>query len=120
MKYVFHSTPFFTILRAVFLLVKLAFMAALTGLWHRLTKNLPLGLSHSVTSMRSGRIRLSAGFQFNVQKQPVGESSVDSVVKKPHSYTRTESHQSDRKCLGGGASASVTASKKGRCGGCHS
>ena len=36
------SIPFFTFSRTLFLLVKLAFMAALIALWHRFSKNLPL------------------------------------------------------------------------------
>ena len=51
------------------------------------------GLSESSTFMRGGRTRPGAGFQFNVQKQHVAQSSGGSVAKKPHSDTRTESSQ---------------------------
>ena len=42
MKSGLHSTAFFTILRTLFLLVKFAFMATLTSLWHRISNNLPM------------------------------------------------------------------------------
>ena len=48
-------------------------MATLTGLWHRLSKNLPL--SQSADSLRGSRTRLRADFQFNVQKHPIADSS---------------------------------------------
>ena len=37
-----HSIPFFTILRTLLLLGKLAIMAALNDLWHRVSNNIPL------------------------------------------------------------------------------
>ena len=73
-----------------------------------------LGLSQSSISVRGGRTRPRVGFQFNVQKQPVVESSRHSLEKKPHSDTRTESHQSDNKSSGGDTSDSK---KKGNHGG---
>ena len=107
MKYDFPSIPFFTILRILFLLVKLTFMATLTGDIHRLCST-SLGLPQYSTSARDGRIRPRACFQFNVQKCPVAESSGSSLPKNPCSDTRIESYDSGRKSLSGGAFASFT------------
>ena len=41
MKSGLHSSPFFTVPRMLFLLVRLACMALSTGLWHRLSNSLP-------------------------------------------------------------------------------
>ena len=62
-----------------------------------------LGLSESSTSERVGRTRPRAGFQFNVQKQPLTGSSGSSVAKKHHSDTRSSEWQ---KSFDGDASAS--------------
>ena len=43
-----------------------------------------LDLFESSISMRGGRTRPWAGFQFNVQKQPMAESSGGSVAKRPY------------------------------------
>ena len=58
----FHSYPFFTILRMLFLLVKLAFMAVLTHLWHRLSNNPPLACLKSSPSIKGVQATLKAGF----------------------------------------------------------
>ena len=80
-----------------------------------------LGLSQSSSSGKGGRTRPWTGFQFNVQKWPVPESSGGSMVKKPHSNTRTESHLSGSNSSGSGSSTSFSKSKKkGNQGGCHS
>ena len=50
---------------------------------------------------------MRAGFQFNVQKQPVAGSSGGSLAKEPYSDLRVESHLSGRKSSGGGASTIV-------------
>ena len=85
------SINFFTILRTLFLLVKLAFMSALSGLWPQAQQQSALGLSQSATSMRDGRMRPRAHFWFNVQKQSVAEANGGSVAKEPYSDLRTES-----------------------------
>ena len=56
-----------------------------------------------------------------MQKWPVAESSGGSVAKMPLSDPKTEHGGSGRKFSGGGASASVTESRKKRShGGLHS
>ena len=43
------SSPFFSILRTLFLLVRFAFIITLIGLWHRTQQQPSLGLSHPQT-----------------------------------------------------------------------
>ena len=59
--------PLFTVLRILFLLVKFAFMVALTLLWLRLSNKLPLVCHKYSTSMKGSITRPEAGFQFNIQ-----------------------------------------------------
>ena len=73
-----------------------------------------LGLSQSLSSVRDGRTRPRAGLQFIVQKWTVPESSGGSMLKKPHSDTRSESHLSGRKSSGGSTSTSFSDNKKKR------
>ena len=110
-----HCTTFITILRTLFLLVRLAFMAALNGLWHRLSKFsmvcLSLLLLWEVTGPGWGLVSGS------LYKSSLWKSR-GSVGKKPHSDYRTVSC---RKSCGVGASASVADPKnKGSHGGWHS
>ena len=106
--------PLFHNFRTLFLLVKLAFMPALTLLWHRPGNTLPLaGLSLLPLWVVEGPDQgLAFSFMCKSGLWPMAESSGGSVAKRPHSNTRTENHQSGRKTSGGGASASFTDSKK--------
>ena len=95
-----HSSLFFTISSMWFLLVRLACMAILTGLWHRLS-NLtffPLG--------RGGKARAQTGFYFTMQKRPVPGSSGASLAKRPHLESGNEAHPSGKKSAGGSVSTS--------------
>ena len=74
MKFGFHSFPFSTVFRTLFLLGRVPFLVALTGL--RLTNNLPM-LSQSLTSMRGGKMRPKASFKSNCEEQPMLDSKVD-------------------------------------------
>ena len=104
--------PFFTILRTLFLLKKFVFIVTLTGLWHRLSNNLILAFAcPSLQHLWGGWTRLKAGYQFNVQKCPVAESSGGSEAKKPCSDPRIESHLSEGKSYNSSASASVADSR---------
>ena len=51
-----------------------------------------IGLSQSSTVCERWKTKLKAGLRFNVQKQPVTESSSGPLAEKPHLDTRTESN----------------------------
>ena len=97
-KFRLHSSSFFIILRTLFLLVKHAFMSAIARI--RLSNTVPLAYVFS-TFMRGGKARPKAGFQFNVQKQPVPESSWGSLAKNPCLDTSTQILHGGRKSSGG-------------------
>ena len=60
--------PFLHSLGMWFLLVRLAFMAIFTGLWHRLSNSLSMGLSQTFPLSRSGKARPWTRFHSTVQK----------------------------------------------------
>ena len=79
-----------------------------------------LSLSQSVSSMRGGKARPKAGFQFSVQKWPVPEASSGYLAKKPCLDTSTERHQGGKKSSGGASASSIESREKVSCGGQHS
>ena len=105
-----QSTPFFTVLRTLFLLVKFAFMATLTGLWHRCSNNLPLAcLSLQPFWEVAGpdqRLIFSLVYKVACGRLCWGLCGKEAL---PRAY---DSHLGDRNSSGGGASASVADSKK--------
>ena len=68
-------------------------------------------LSQFSTSMRGARAKPKAGFEFNVQKQPVAVSGGASLAKKPQLDAKSDSHQGRRKSAGG-ASTRYTETRK--------
>ena len=121
MKSGLPSTPFFTILMTLFLLVKLAFMTTLTGLWNRLSNNLPLAcLSlHPLWKVSGWHQGLVFCWMY---KSCLWQILMGTLwQRRPHSDPKMESHPSGRKSSGADASASVTDSKRNEsCGGWQS
>ena len=71
--------------------------------------------------MRGSKARPKTGFNSNMHKRPLPESSGASLAKRPHLENRTEGHQGGKKWTCGGVPASSTYSrKKGIHGGQHS
>ena len=87
-------------------------MVTLTGLWLRLSNNLPL-VCPSLQPLRGGIARLEPCFQFNVQKQPVPGSSAGSLALKSYLEIRTGSHEGGRKSSGSTSSSTINSRKKG-------
>ena len=65
--------------------------------------------------MRGARAKPKAGFQFDLQKQPVLESSGASLMKKPHLNREPDGYQGGRKSAGGVSINTTDSRKKG----CH-
>ena len=106
-------SPFFTVLRTLFLLVRLVFLVTLIGLWLRLNNKTFLGTSQSLTWMRGGKAKPKASFWFNVQ------NGGGSLEKKPHLENRTQFQaltasqgQGSRKSYGGAYAGSPDSRKK--------
>ena len=74
------SSLFLTPLRTLFFVSEGIFMVLSTGIWHRFSNCLYL-VCHSPFSMSGGKDK--TGFQFNVQKQSMRESSSTPLLKKP-------------------------------------
>ena len=77
------SFPFFMVLRIPFLLVRLAYMDALTSPWHRPTTTPPLDCP-SPHLYEGARTKPKSGFWFNAQKVPC-----KSVVVSPWQWSLT-------------------------------
>ena len=112
---------FFTVLRRRFLLVRLACMAILIGLWHRLI----LWVCLFFPPERGGKARPWTGFQFTVLNRPMSGSvpgtSGASLPKRPHLESGNEAHLSGKKSAGGSVSTSSPGPRrKGGHGGQHS
>ena len=69
--------------------------------------------------MRGGKARPKAGFQVNVQKWLVPDSSGGSLGKKPYLDTMTESHQGSSKSSGGASAGFTDSREMGSYGGLH-
>ena len=103
MKSGHYRSPFFTVSRMWFLLVRLACMA--------------MGLYQSFPPKRGGKSRPRTGVHFNVPKGPVPESNGASLAKRSHTESTVRAHAGGRKSAGGSVSASsADAKKKGNCG----
>ena len=91
------SSPFFTVLNTLFLIVRLIYMVTLTGFWCRLSNNLLLACHRlqPLLGMAKPGPRLGSGF--NVQKQYVLDSGGVLPTKNTHIETKYESCQNGRK-----------------------
>ena len=107
-----HSYPFLTVSGMWFLLVRLACMGVLTGLWHRLSHSLSWVCLSLFLLRGGGKSRPKTGFHFTVQKRPVPGSSGASLAKRPHLESGNEAHQSGKKSVGGSVSTSSANTKR--------
>ena len=73
------------------------------------------GLSQSLTTLRGGKAK--TGFWVNSQKHPVQGFGKTPLVKKPHTGSRFENHQGDRKLSGYESDCSANSRWKGHHGG---
>ena len=92
---------------------------ASTGPWHRLTMT-PFLDYHSPEPMRDSRSKPKVGFQFNVWKWPVLESSGGSLPQKSHLDAMPYDDIGGRKSVGGAYTSITGSRKKGNHGGYHS
>ena len=95
-----HSFPFLTTLRTLLHLVKLALRVTSTGTWLRLSNKFHLACSSLQLLWEVAKLILS-GFQHNVPKWPVLETTGASITKKPCLGNRTESCPGGRKSSDG-------------------
>ena len=79
-----------------------------------------LGLSQSLTFMRSDKAKPLAEFQFTAQKQPVLDFGGACLPKEPDLDPKPDGHQGGRKSTGGISTGNTHSRKKGSHGGCHS
>ena len=112
MKSGLHIYPFFTLLKAMFLLVRLAFMVTLIGLWIRLDNNPPLACPslQPLWDVENPDPKLVSCLML---KTALLESSRGSLTKNPHLDIKTESHQGGRKSSGDAATRSTNSRNNG-------
>ena len=108
------SFPFFTVIKILFLPVRLACMDASTGPWCGPTMQ-PSFDCPSPETMRGARAKPRDWFKFNVQKWPGPVFGGTSLPKKPHLDPKPDGCQSGRKSTGGTLSSTTDSRKKGSC-----
>ena len=110
-----HSSLFFTVSRMWFLLLRLACMVILNGLWHRLSKS-SMGLSQYFPLR--GVVKPGHGLGFISQcKRDLCQGLVV-LAKRPHLESGNEAHPKGKKSASGYVStSSANTRRKEDCGG---